>query len=300
MTGLTPWTVDPHVHFFEVSRGYPWLEGDPPPKSVAGDVRAIAKNYLPCDYFAEAAPLGVERVVHVDAGAADPLAETRWLANLPDGPDAIVARVPLDDPGADALMAAHCREGCVVGVRHIVNWHADPALTFVDRPDLLTDPAWRDGFAALERHGLSFDLQLYPEQMADAATLASEHPRTAIILNHAGMPLERDDPEFRTWRRGMQHLADCPNVSVKISGLGMVDHFWTAESIAEIVDITIDLFGADRTMLASNFPVDRLYSDLAALHLAFCAITETRSEEERAALFGGTAARIYRLAEAPC
>jgi len=93
----------------------------------------------------------------------------------------------------------------------------------------------------------------------------------------------------------MRELAACPNVAVKISGLGMLDHHWTVESLRPLVLETIDAFGTERSMFASNFPVDRLYSDYATLWRAFEAIVQGASDAVKAALFRANAERIYRL-----
>ena len=145
------------------------------------------------------------------------------------------------------------------------------------------------------RFGLSFDLQLYPAQMADAAALAHAYPDVPIILNHAGMPVDRDEEGVRLWHRGMRELAAAPNVVVKISGLDTVDWNWTVETIRPFVLQTIELFGVSRCMFASNFPVDKLYSDFDALYAAFREITKPFSADERRMLFHDNAARYYRL-----
>src|SRR6478736_6372427 len=108
----------------------------------------------------------------------------------------------------------------VRGIRHAVNWHPDPAKTYVNHPDLIRTEAWRRGFGLLRRFNLSFDLQLYPAQMADAAALAHAYPDVLIILDHAGMPVDRDEEGIGLWRSGMQQLAAASNMVVKISGLG--------------------------------------------------------------------------------
>jgi predicted TIM-barrel fold metal-dependent hydrolase len=132
---------------------------------------------------------------------------------------------------------------------------------------------------------LSFDLQLYPAQMADAAELARTYPETLTILNHAGMPVDRDEEGLELWRRGMWQLAAVPNVVVKISGLGAVDWNWTVESIRPFVLQTIEAFGVSRCMFASNFPVDKLYSDFDTLYGAFREIAQSFSAGERRMLF---------------
>ena len=96
-------------------------------------------------------------------------------------------------PDVEQILEGHARHKNVRGIRHAINWHPDPAKTYVNRPDLIRTDAWRRGFSLLRRFGLSFDLQLYPAQMADAAVLAHANPDVLIILNHAGMPVDRNE-----------------------------------------------------------------------------------------------------------
>ena len=293
--------VDPHHHVWDLERfSYPWLSARPLPASVAGDVAPIARSYLLDDYLADTARQNVVKSVHVDAGfdPSRPVEETRWLQSIADQhgfPHAIVARAELHRPAVEATLASHCRFPNMRGIRHIVNWHPDPAKTYVTKPDFLTDPAWLRGFARLKRYNLSFDLQLYPSQMADAAALAGAHRDTAIIVNHAGMPVDRDPEALSLWRAGMRALGAQPNVSVKISGLGMVDWRWTEQSIRPFVLETIEIFGPDRCMFASNFPVDKLYSSFDTLYDAFKRIVGDFSVGERRKLFSDTALAVYRI-----
>lgn len=293
--------VDPHHHLWDLERfSYPWLSARPLPASVAGDVAPIAKSYLLDDYLADTAKQKVVKSVHVDAGfdPSQPVEETRWLQSIADQrgfPHGIVARAELHRPDVETTLASHCRFPNVRGIRHIVNWHPDPAKTYVTKPDFLTDPAWLRGFAQLKRYNLSFDLQLYPSQMADAAALAAAHGDTTIILNHAGMPVDRDPEALSLWPAGMRALGAQPNVWVKISGLGMVDWRWTEQSIRPFVLETIEIFGPDRCMFASNFPVDKLYSSFDALYDAFKSIVSDFSVGERRKLFSDTALAVYRI-----
>jgi len=293
--------VDPHFHLWDLERNhYPWLMQRPLPASVAGDVSPIARSYLLEDYRRESTRWQVIAAVHVDAGfdPSDPVAETRWLQEVgavSGFPLGIVAAAQLHDPAVERVLEAQAAFPNVRGIRHIINWHQDAAKTYVDRPDLLTDSAWNAGFALLRRYGLSFDLQLYPSQMADAAALAARHPDTLLILNHAGMPVDRDAEGLAAWQAGMRALAAQPNVAVKISGLGMMDWSWTTETLRPTVLETIDIFGVARCMFASNFPVDRLYSSFDTLFDAFDEIVQAFSADERRALFAENARRLYRL-----
>jgi len=255
--------IDPHVHLWDLSRArYGWLQDDPLPNNPAGDMTPIAhRDYLLDDYLADTAGGRVDKIVHVEAGQpmGRQLAETDWLQSLADR-----------------------------------RWHEDPLKTYTDR-DLLLDPQWIAGFAKLARHGLSFDLQLYPSQMATAAVLAARHPDIPLIVNHAGLPTDRDDIGMERWRTGLRLLAAHPQVSIKISGLGITDRAWTPDSIRPIVLECIDAFGTERAMFASDFPVESVHGTFDAFYSAFDAITADFSADERQRLFAGAAETIYRL-----
>ncbi len=296
-----PALVDAHMHLWDLRRiRYPWLT-PPLPVGITGDITPIARDYLLDEYLRDAADGGVRpvKIVHIEAGAepADALAETRWLQQTADArglPQAIVAHAELEKPGAATLLKQHAAHRNVRGIRQILNWHPDPARTYTPR-NLLEDDAWHAGFARLARHGLSFDLQIYPAQMPAAARLAAHHPNTPLILNHTGMPLEKDAAGLALWRSGMRLLAAQPNVAVKISGLAMLDWHWSGESLRPFVLETLEIFGAARTMLASNFPVDRLFGTFGRYFEAYGQILGGASAAERADLFAGTAERIYRI-----
>jgi predicted TIM-barrel fold metal-dependent hydrolase len=293
--------IDAHHHLWDLqTKKYPWLQERPLKPRLEGNIEPIAKDYLLKDYLEDIRNQNVVKSVHIQTGwdPADPVGETKWLQALADQhgyPHGIVARASLDAPDIEQVLEGHLCYKNVRGIRHMINWHPDPAKSYVDRPDLVTTSAWRRGFALLHRFGLSFDLQLYPAQMQDAAALAHANPDTLIILNHAGMPVDRDEEGVGFWQSGIRELAGAPNVGVKISGLGTVDWKWTAESIRPFVLQTIEAFGISRCMFASNFPVDKLYSDFDTLYGAFHEITESFSEDERRSLFHDNAARYYRL-----
>ena len=293
--------VDPHIHFWDLrTHRYPWLEN--PGTSFVGDAALLRHNYLPEDLLSEAGAVEVLKVVHVEANhdPADPVEETRWLQSLADGsqrtlPNAIVAGTDLSAPNAEATLAAHAAFSRTRGIRQILNVHADPLYGYVDR-HFMRDPVWLENFRLLARYGLSFDLQLYPSQMQEAAQLARRHPDIQFVLNHAGMFVDRASlAGYRAWRDGLRVLSSCPNVAVKISGLGMFDHHWTVESLRPYVLETIDAFGTERAMFASNFPVDGLFGTYEALWSAYARIVAGASEGERAALFRRNAERIYRI-----
>jgi len=236
----------------------------------------------------------------VENGAADPLWESRWIDTViaeNDTPTVQVVKVDLTSPTARNQLTAHAALSSVRGVRDILNWHPDPVFSHRERADLITDPAWLAGFAALREFGFSFDLQVFPGQLGQAATLAADHGDIPIVLDHAGMPIERDPGALDRWKRDLAAVAAEANTTVKISALGTNDHNWTLDSIRRIVLDTIDVFGPSRCMFASNFPVDGPYSTFGELFAAFDKITDGFDTGERADLFGGAARRFYRIPE---
>ena len=290
--------IDAHVHLWDLDRiAYPWLTPPFADDGPNGSVAPIARTYLLDDYLADAEGWDVRGIVHVDAGAeaSAALAETEWLQGLHDArgmPNAIIAFAALDDPDVEALLHAHAAHHAVRGIRHIVNWHADPRRTYSPR-DVTRDEGWAKGYALLARYGLSFDLQAYPGQFAHLARLVARHPDIPVSINHAGMMVGEEGLD--EWRAGMAALAALPHVAVKISGMGFAFRPWSIEQARRYVLETIELFGAGRAMFASDFPTDKLFGTFDRHLAAYDAITADFAEDERRALFAGNANRFYRL-----
>jgi len=203
------------------------------------------------------------------------------------------------------------------GVRHSAGYDADPVIgnSGADmQAHLYRRTDFRAGLARLSALGLSFDAWLYHPQLGDVIELARAFPATPIVMGHVGGFLGygpyavRRDEQFAAWKRAMTELAACPNVVVKLGGMpnrGAAFDFHTAakppssEQIAALwrpfVEPCIELFGADRCMFESNFPVDKMAVGYAALWNAFKRIAAVASADEKRALFAGTAARVYRL-----
>ena len=138
--------------------------------------------------------------------------------------------------------------------------------------DYPSDETWLRGYASLARHGLVACDDPYVEQMPLARALADRYPEIVLCIDHASYPRRRDDEYFEAWRRGIQLLAGAPNVVIKISGLGMVDHAWTVESLRPWVHTCIEAFGTERSFFGTNWPVDRLYSSYGDVLDAYAAI----------------------------
>jgi predicted TIM-barrel fold metal-dependent hydrolase len=294
--------VDAHHHLWNktVNR-YPWLEG-PMHDRGWGDWTALRENYLVTDLLADARHQSLSKSVHVQANVdpSDPVAETAWLEEVASHPRArglptgIVGYVNFLWNDVDAWLDRHAAFPRVRGIRQVLNRHLDPVLNRADH-DYLSNDTWRRNVGLLRRHGWSFDAQVYWHQMPALAALAAQHPDTTFVLDHAGMPAERDAASLDGWAREMRRLASCPNVVVKLSGYGMTDTAWTLESIRPYVLRPIEWFGPGRAMFGSNFPVDRLMADYDRLWDAYRTLVADLSADEQRALLSGTAERVYRI-----
>ena len=264
-----------------------------------GDMRPLQRPYLPADLFRDAQRQGLEKSVHLQANwdVADPVGETRWVEKISANgfPHGIVGFTDFSSPDAQQVLEGHAEASKRVrGIRQVLNRHADPVRNRAPK-DYLADETWVKSIGLLRRFGWSFDVQVYYQQMPAIAALARRHPDIQFILDHTGMPAERDAAGIEGWKKGMQLLAQCPNIAVKICGLGMVDYSWTVDSIRPFVLQSIDWFGPQRAMFASNFPVDRLMSSYDVLWDAFREITKDFPAADRDLLFRRTAERIYRI-----
>ena len=307
MSGPALWDgpiVDAHQHFWDPTvNHHPWLTPEAAIPFRYGDYSAIKRPYLPDDYRADAAAHNVVQTVYVETewDPADPIGETRYATGLAARhglPNAIVAQAWLDRADAADVLAAQAAFPLVRSVRHKPGGPATPA-ELGTRATLMSDPAWRRGYAVLGRHRLHFDLQTPWWNLPEAVRLAGDFPDTLIILNHAGLPGGRDPAALDGWRQAMAALAACPNVVVKVSGMGEPGVAWTAERNAPVVRFIIDTFGAERAMFGSNFPVDSLCARFDEIVVGVQRIMAAYPRAAQAAFFAETAQRVYRIASPP-
>lgn len=203
------------------------------------------------------------------------------------------------------------------GIRHASGWHESPEIRNSHTnppPELLADNEFRRGFAVLGRLGLSFDAWFYHHQLGELVSLARAFPETTIVLDHFGGPLgigpyEGHQKEvFEDWNRAIAEVAACPNVVAKLGGVNMpVNGFgWDkrptppgseelAATTKQYYERSIELFGPNRCMFESNFPVDKASVSYPVLWNTFKRIAKSFPEDEKDAMFYGTATRVYRL-----
>ncbi|MGA2793676.1 MAG: amidohydrolase family protein [Roseiarcus sp.] len=293
--------IDPHHHLWDLSLGrHPWLAPQPGKEHSLGDLARLRRNYLIEDYLVDSGGQNVVATVHVEAAwiEEDCLGETRWLEALDKQrgvASRYVAHVPLNSPEAPALIAAQASFARVVGIRDILSWHRNPALTFAERGDVMDDPAWRRGLARLAEHDLVFDLMIFAGQLGDALRLAQAFPNQLFVLNHCGSPIDRDEDSMAAWRAGVKALASAENVAIKISGLTGYDPHWTLESLRPLILHCIESFGPQRSMMASDFPVTSLHASFAQSYEVYRAVAGQFSASDQRALFFDTAKRIYKF-----
>jgi predicted TIM-barrel fold metal-dependent hydrolase len=294
--------IDAHHHLYDLETGnYPWLQLDLKLDLFIGDLAPLKQSYVVGNLLADGGPHGLSKSVHVqcDWDPSDPVGETRWLQSVADAhgfPHGIVAHAHLEDDGVGEVIEGHRAFPNVRGIRQLVQAHDDPRYGLAEA-GLLARADWRRGFALLERHGLSYDLQLYPGQMAEGAALARAFPSTQLVVTHLGLPLLHEERGFARWQEGMRLLAVHENVAVKLSGFGMMKHGWTVDDLRPVAAAALEIFGLDRCLWGSNFPVDGLYSTYSAVVEAYETITDDLglSPDERDAFFFRNAERTYRL-----
>lgn len=273
----------------------------------------------------------VESVVHVQAdwktkeplGPAD---ETAWLETLPWGRDGhpdlagIVGHADPLEPHFAALLDAHAAASeRFRGVRAMTTWHPDKGVKrYADAEGLLRSPAFLKGFAALAERDLTFDIYVYSNQLTDVAELAREYPDTTMVLDHfaplvgwlgpMGRRTGRSKSErtelFHRWRDDISAVASHPNVVAKLSGvafpmLGMPTTRWSradvSTAVAPLVNHTTDVFGPDRLLWGSNFPMDRAITDYPSAVGALADLLSPRGDELLRKVFRENAQRVYRV-----
>ncbi|ODT88423.1 amidohydrolase family protein [Phenylobacterium sp. SCN 70-31] len=288
---------------------------------TGGGHNVIATVFLECGAFYKAdgpeafRPVGETEFVNGVAAmsASGMYGDVRACAGIVGKADLLLG------DGAKAVLEAHIRAGGgrFRGIRNSASWDADKdVLGPLNRVEqgLYLDSTFREGFRHLGPMDLSFDAWLLEPQLPDLVDLARAFPGTTIVLDHVGTPLGRGVYEgrlserFPIWRDSIRELAKSENVSVKLGGLAMAfcnfpsflaEPRAPSQQLADewrpYIETCIEAFGADRCMFESNFPVDIGACDYPTLWNAFKRLAAGASAEEKAALFAGTARRVYRL-----
>jgi predicted TIM-barrel fold metal-dependent hydrolase len=285
--------IDAHHHLWDLNAvDYPWLM-EKGKKRFFGDPTPIQRNYLIDEHIKLAAALGFKASVHIQVGAADGLEEAKWVNKIAyenqSWPMAQVAFCDLSSDQRETQLDELQKLSSVVGVRQIIG--RSPAEDANSKTnELLTSDNFMQGLQSISDRGLSFDLQIIPELSKTCAAVFSQFPKLQVVLCHAGSPYNRTAEGLNSWAHDLNHLSKLPNVSCKLSGLGMFEHNWTQSSVSPIVTTVMNQFGTERVMFGSNFPVDSLSSTFDELFRRLDNIIDEKDSED---IFFQTARRIY-------
>ena len=296
--------VDAHHHLWDLNNEhtkYSWLmvtEGE----AFFGDYAAIRKSYLLEDYIKDAQNQNLIKSVHVQAEHDDdkPINETAWLQSLADNhssklPNAIVAFADFSKDNIVEILDGHQEYKNTRGIRQILSFNKEEPKYSHASEDFMKNTTWVENFKNIRNRNLSFDIQIYKHQMKDAADLANKYDDVLFILNHTGEPCYQTEEYIQSWEENMKKLAKCENVAAKISGLGMFDPQWPIDSTRIFVEKTIQIFGIDRCMFASNFPVDKIFNTFDNYWNSYKEITKNYSENDKELLFSSNAEKYYRI-----
>lgn len=277
--------VDSHVHLYDTSRfSYPWLAGVP----------AIAKSHLPADFDRARGGVTVERIVfaEVDAASGENVAEARFIAGLAEKDTRIqgiiaAARLERGEAVAEEL-ASLAKIGPVCAIRRLIQTQKDPE--FCLRPDFI------DGVRLLARHDWPFDICVLHHQLPQVIAMVRRCPEVSFVLDHIGKPGIKAGL-VEPWQSQIIELARLPNVVCKISGVATeADHVhWTREQLRPYIEHCLAVFGFDRVMFGSDWPVLELAGTYADWVGIVDEIVTGASEADRRKLFRDTAIRVYHL-----
>jgi L-fuconolactonase len=313
--------VDPHMHFWHHRSGYKYFVEDFAGDLAASGHKVEATVFIECHAMYRATgpehlkPVGETEfaVGQAAMAASGKYTSCRAAAGIVGYADLMQGERTRE------LLEAHreAANGRLRGVRQRAKWDPDPAVNSgvgVDRPYLYLEPAFGRGLDLLASMDLAFDASIFHHQLPDVAALARAHPQARIVVIHSGSPVghssytRKQAQVHADWLAGMKELARCPNVSIKLGGLlmclGAFDFTQaetppTSELLAQLwrpyIEPCIELFGAERCMVSSNYPVDKAGVPYGTVWNMFKRITATCSEGEKQMLFSGTARRVYRL-----
>ena len=274
-------TIDAHQHFWSYSQAeYPW---------IGPGMERLARNHLPTDLEAVARPLGIAGSVAVQARQS--LAENDWLLELAAANPfikGVVGWVDLRSASVAEDLARLAAAPKFVGVRHVVQDEPDPRF-------LLGDDFVR-GLRTLHQFGLAYDLLVFPHQLPAAVELAGLMPEQPFVLDHLGKP-QIKAKEINGWRADLKALAQHENVCCKLSGLVTEADWgaWTNADFTPYLDVALEVFGPNRLMLGSDWPVCRLAAEYDEVLGLVDGVISRLKPAEQAAIRGKTATRFYGL-----
>ena len=290
--------IDAHHHIWR-QRDLPWLIGPEQPR-IFGRYRSIRCDYSIENYLDDIRETGIAKSVYVQANWATEQYETEvaWVHSIADKhgwPHAVVGYADFTQNDVRHQLDRLASYPLMRGIRQQLHWHEIPEYRFAARPDLASDTSVQQNIAKLAEYGWSFDLQVFVDQFKHALQLIESCPDVTFILEHAGM-LEDLSPTGRDkWKRGMEQLSQCENIVTKLSAFGTFLRNNDKNFVHEMIRDTVEIFGAERCMFGSNFPIEKIWIDFKTLFETFQSGAANCSEHEQHMIFEGTAEKIYKL-----
>ena len=290
--------IDAHHHIWR-QQDLPWLMGPEQPR-IFGEYGAIRRDYLIEEYLKDIHGNGIEKSVYVQANwePSQAIDEAKWVQSVSDEygwPNAIVAYADFTVEDVRPQLDALSKVDLVRGIRQQFHWHENPAYRFAPHANLASDENVKRNMQHFSDYGWSFDLQVFADQMSDAAQLIEDCPDVTFILQHSGMLEDISGAGIADWEEGMRKLAVYPNMINKLSAFGTFIHRNDPSFISDMIHRSIAIFGADRCMFGSNFPIEKLWTSYDELFAAFKSAAKVLSQDQQNLIFKQTAMKIYRL-----
>ncbi|XQW86330.1 amidohydrolase family protein [Thalassotalea piscium] len=294
MSIITSW-VDAHHHLWDLDKVYyPWLSAKGEQRFF-GQPDPIRKNYLVND-FASDHQNNIAQSIHIQVGASNPLAETALIEELAQGnqgglPSAAVVAVDMRQTSIERALAPHLHYKITRGVRDIIGKSPEENKLL---PAFIPD-IWLDNWLYLASKDLTFDLQLTSEQYESVYNTLVKVPELKVAICHFASPWDQSEVGFKHWQHHMKAFAKLPNCYMKLSGISMFSHAFEPDKFKQYAHEAIEIFGPNRCMFGSNFPVDKLYVSYQDLFTQWQAVTSLYTTSEANDLAANTARRFYSL-----
>ncbi|MCM3869304.1 MAG: amidohydrolase family protein [Pyrinomonadaceae bacterium] len=273
--------IDSHQHFWQVGHfDYPWM---------SSEVEVLYQDYLPSQLEPILKECGVRATILVQA--SNSLAESYWLLNLAERHPfiaGVVGWVDLKHPEMEQELEVLTANPKFKGVRHLVE--SEPA------DDWLVQPSVLQGLQVLEKHRVPYDLLVHTRHLNHVKTVAEACPNLRLVVDHMAKPPIASE-EIANWASALKEVATYPNISCKLSGLVTEANWtsWTAEDLRPYIERALELFGSNRLMFGSDWPVCLLASSYPKVLESFQSVLADLAEEDRNRIFGENATEFYRL-----
>ena len=273
--------IDSHQHFWRYTENkFPWMNDQ---------LGILKQNYLPNDLKLLLESIGFDGsiVIQVEQN----IQETEWLlelATLHSFIKGVVGWVPLSSPTVEKDLAIFSKHPAFVGIRHMI--HDEPDDNFMLRTD------FQNGIAQLQKFNLAYDLLLHPRHLLVAAKLVEKFPLQRFVVDHIAKP-KINEKIFSPWKDDLANLAKLPNVFCKLSGMVTETKWqqWNPEDFHAYLDIVINLFGTDRVMIGSDWPVCNLSGNYQTVMNIVINYIQSFSTVEKEAILGKNCMQFYDI-----